>query len=829
MKRITALLLLLAILCGSFPGTAAADADSPELQRYPFLIYSDINPKTKYLHATAPYDDSLFSGPATEYNHTLAQASTGLAMSNVRIKGLDPEEQGYPIREYLTAIGFTDLQQDQYDVDTTSDTVASTIGRKETVINGEPCTLIAISVCGFGYQNEWLSNFTFSKEERHTGFDRAADKVLGRLLLYLYNHATDGPIKIWISGYSRAAAISNLLGQKLSNERVLPVEDLYVYTFATPNTSTVKGDWACPSIFNIVGSFDPVPAVPPAEWGYTRYGTTLYLPAQEVDSDYQRRRDRVEAIYQPLTGVEYWNNPTCNWLLQKVFQSLYSNVQSADVYDSYLKDIISRMWVTSGILPRIRLLESLMGNSTEADSSMRSLFSSVIETFSPFLYNILTWSTNRESAYWGNGVSLQSQLLHEHYPDVYYSWIMSTDDPEDLFISSPTFVRIPLPQGLRIDSVVSEDTGKEIPAENLATVSFDISSILNLPGDGRFTVLYTAESDIDGELLMANEYKLPSLETTISAEFLTLKAGDRIRMTVDHGVLSEMRLPGQTPETADRADGGPSLKAHVDTEYENEAAKVEYISSGWLARHLLEILLWTLVALIVLLVFVVIRGNIRRKEHIFHARRAFVSLMLIFFVIQQVLSNFFPWGVLTIVICQGICSVSAALISFFAWLRKKDRYTLMLLIAMLFWTAGDSLSRSVTGASTVCFGLGHLILAVAFFLECRPNRRQYLILACSAALILAVEFINPRSAVEMVFSTVYGLLAVTMVVFSASTGRANLAGGLLFLLSDLLLILIKPVSGNTVLAILTVGCYYASVAVFSSAAYGEAKKKEKAA
>ncbi|MCQ2458027.1 MAG: lysoplasmalogenase family protein [Clostridia bacterium] len=823
MKRITAILLLLAVLCGSFTVYATADAENAEPARYPFLIYSTINPEEETLLASAPYDDSLFSAPATQYNHTLAQASLGLAMSNFREKGLEPDEQGYAIRDFLTEIGFTDLQADQYDVDTTSDTVASTIGRKETVINGEACTLIAVSVCGFGYQNEWLSNFTFSKEERHTGFDRAADKVLGRLLLYLYNHSSDKPVKIWISGYSRAAAISNLLGQKLSNEKLVPVNDLYVYTFATPNTSTAEGDWPCPSVFNIVGSFDPVPAVPPAEWGYTRYGTTFYLPAQEVDSDYRLHRAGVETIYRELTGRDYWNNPVCNWFVQKLLQNVYANVQSAEVYDSFLKNIISEMWVTSGVLPRIRLLNTMMSDSSETDSSMRSLFLSVKNMASPFLYNVITHSADSGSVYWGKDVSLQTQLLHEHYPDVYYAWMMSTDNPADLFITSPSFVRIALPNGLRIESVISDETGTEIPVTDLATVSFSRTSIVNIPGNGRFTVRFVAEKDMSGgDLMIVNEYRLPSLEATASAEYLTLQVGDRVQMTLDGGVFTEFRLPGDVVQG--RADI-ESMKAHVDPEYENEAAMAEYVESGWLSRNLVDLMLWVPVVLVALLVFVIIRGNIRKKEGVFHARRAFVSLMCVFFAIGQVLLNVFPWGVLLIIICQGICSVSAALISFFAWLRRKDRYSLMLLAAMFFWTAGDALSRAVSLLSTVFFGIGHLILAVAFFLEHRPGRRQIIILAAATALVFTVELMIPREAEDMIISMVYGFLALAMAVFSGSMGKANLAGGLLFVISDLVLLLRELPGAYSAVALLSLGLYYGSVAVLSSVAYGEAKKR----
>ena len=41
-------------------------------------------------------------------------------------------------------------------------------------------------------------------------------------------------IKVWISGYSRATAVSNVTAGTLVNTGFLPKEDVYAYTFAPP-------------------------------------------------------------------------------------------------------------------------------------------------------------------------------------------------------------------------------------------------------------------------------------------------------------------------------------------------------------------------------------------------------------------------------------------------------------------------------------------------------------------------------------------------------------------------------------------------------------------
>ncbi len=821
-KKIFTLMVCFLLLAG-MSGSVYAGTKEKAPEDVSFLFYSDVNPQNRHLTGVIPYADSLFDAPATVYRHALAQASMGIAFSNFREKGKKTEEQGYAVRDLLTAIGFTDLQADQYDVDTTADTVASMIARKETEINGEKCTLIAVSICGAGYNNEWLSNFAFSEDERHAGFDRAADIVLGRLLLYLFNHPVDHHVKLWICGYSRAAAIANLLGQKLSNEKICSVDDLYVYTFATPNTAIAESDWPCPSIFNIVGAFDPISTIPPAEWGYTRYGNTLFLPAQEVDSDYPTHREKTAEIYEKLTGITYWNNPNANWILQKLFQIIYSDINSAEMYSSLVKDIISGMWVTRGILPRIRLLSDMMTASVETDSSVRSMVLSFKDVFSPFLYNLLVRSSRDESENWGNGVSTTTQIMHEHYPDVYYAWMMSSEAPSELFISSPAYYRVSLLPELTIDGIEWTDGGERHSVSDISCISFDINTVLNIPGDHTYYLKVSAEKDIDAGTIMINRYTIPSLETNSTQITMDLKAGEKANIVLPAGAVPEILKSAQS-DTAD--DALSVVQTYVDADDEKKAVMYEYYHSGWLAKNIIDLFLWLSVILLCLIAYIIIRVNISKKTKVFNVRRAFLSLMVVFFFIDQILRNFYPWGLMPIIICQGICSVSAAIISFSAWAQKKDHYTFLLFSAMLFWTAGDVITKTNSSIGTISFGIGHLVLCIAFCMDRRPSIRHLIILLASALPVFSVEILTIPQTGELVLSMVYSILLLSMTVFSSVRGKATLSGGILFLVSDLLLTLKTVLNAPGWLFFLTLGTYYLSVAILSSAAYGEAEEEE---
>ena len=72
-------------------------------------------------------------------------------------------------------------------------------------------------------------------------------------------------IKVWISGYSRAAAVSNVTAGTLVNTGFLPKEDVYAYTFATPAAILEPPKEGYENIFNIIDPADLVPQVMPAE------------------------------------------------------------------------------------------------------------------------------------------------------------------------------------------------------------------------------------------------------------------------------------------------------------------------------------------------------------------------------------------------------------------------------------------------------------------------------------------------------------------------------------------------------------------------------------
>ena len=238
-----------------------------------------------------------------------ARASMGLTVSAFRNHGELIEDQ---YETYLKAAGFHDIYPYGYDQETGVDTIAAVIGHKKI----DDFELIAVAVCGQGYGKEWGGNLEVGDEERHVGFDKAAKLLEEQIEGYIRTHGLEGNKKFWISGFSRAAAVSNLTAADMIESG--QYEDVYAYLFGVPRTT--KAPIPYPGIYNICGIFDPVPQIPMASWGYERYGTDLYTPAEETDSRYARFITYCSGVNIALGNPFFQNNPEVNFQIHMILE-----------------------------------------------------------------------------------------------------------------------------------------------------------------------------------------------------------------------------------------------------------------------------------------------------------------------------------------------------------------------------------------------------------------------------------------------------------------------------------------------------------------------------
>lgn len=248
------------------------------------------------------YSDSLFDHSGSSYRHDLCVMSLGMCMSAFSHKA----DGDMHIRSLLHSIGCDDrtICTRKFDMTSPTDDSCGYAFAAKRLKNDYH--LIPVVIRGSRYGGEWVSNVHVVDEmypDHSVGFKKAADKAYDALSAYIEKHGFNRQkIKLWVVGFSRGAAIANLLGARLNLESSVPKDNIFVYTFATPCTVYDRANCFMDNIFNIVSEIDAVPRVPICSWGFTRYGTDLYLPcsARRGLEEYTRLKDKMTAQFDAL-------------------------------------------------------------------------------------------------------------------------------------------------------------------------------------------------------------------------------------------------------------------------------------------------------------------------------------------------------------------------------------------------------------------------------------------------------------------------------------------------------------------------------------------------
>ena len=174
-----------------------------------------ITPTSNELNAVYHYKDSYFFQDSHTYNPSLATMSGNMARAAYDI---GDTEDDFPIgyqnlETLLEDCGFINFEANEgYKIKPQSDSIGVGIAMKNATVNGETRTVIAIGVRGGNYGAEWSGNTKLAETGEARGFAVARDQVIAMLNQYLTDHEheiTEQP-RIWIAGFSRASATSNL-------------------------------------------------------------------------------------------------------------------------------------------------------------------------------------------------------------------------------------------------------------------------------------------------------------------------------------------------------------------------------------------------------------------------------------------------------------------------------------------------------------------------------------------------------------------------------------------------------------------------------------------
>lgn len=271
------------------------------------------------------YNDSYFNSNNRELNEGIALASHAMALATFN------GDEDYTARsKYLNNLwqkeGFSNIwMSDSFYTKPETDSIGFGISSKHIT----DFTVIAIAVRGGNYDGEWASNFTIGETGDAQGFNEASDKVVEEISNYITKFNIEGHIKIWISGYSRAAITSNMtagkilkklsVGEYLSNKVTYTSDDFYAYCFEPPMGVQISLDSARSDLFHGIHNFlnynDFVPLVAPFEWGFTRYGTDHYYPDRINDIYFDAtEREKIISLYHFTYGAQdFANYSVDNW------------------------------------------------------------------------------------------------------------------------------------------------------------------------------------------------------------------------------------------------------------------------------------------------------------------------------------------------------------------------------------------------------------------------------------------------------------------------------------------------------------------------------------
>ncbi|MCL2767073.1 MAG: lipase family protein, partial [Peptococcaceae bacterium] len=310
------------------------------------------------------YDDSFFYNPAEEYNHDLATLSLNFAMTAFARYGTPYQYKSDNVRDFLYQTGFKDFETNQgFKERPGPDSIGVAAAHKSiTDDRGRDFTLVAVAIRGAGYESEWASNFKAGVNPNyHDGFKEASDEVVRFLEDYIMSrNDISGSIKLWITGYSRAAATANITAGRYSEgSATIPgvtlwPHNIYAYCFETPAgvlPGAFKGSFY-DNIFSIINPSDPVPKVAPSNWGFTVYGNRIYLPSPGTSGwDYDGLKTTMLGYFEQLSGFKKSDYTVDNFMMKKwnfnilnddglIADDIVDNVNSRLTQDIFLYNLL---------------------------------------------------------------------------------------------------------------------------------------------------------------------------------------------------------------------------------------------------------------------------------------------------------------------------------------------------------------------------------------------------------------------------------------------------------------------------------------------------------
>lgn len=510
------------------------------------------------------YSDSYFDQPATKYNQSLATMSLCLAFSTYssdnEVKNKDKNTE-----KMLKECGYNKYEQYHFNEKPERESIGCAIASKE--YNGS--TIIAVAVRSGGYTAEWASNMNIGKKDDHEGFDQSAEIVQSNIYEYIMENRIEGNVKIWITGYSRGAAVATQTAAKLvdangglnyvNKKASFDKNAIYAYGFATP-AGAIKDNKPNSSkynnIFNIIEYNDPVPLVAPEQWNFTRYGQTRVLPFRE-STDSKKYNMYIKKIKKEMGDdwkVDDFKNYLFNYILyggNLAFLSLYAieNPLNKDSLGTYNRKLVKglaeyikyRELYCSDLQPGITDAVLELTNNNDRDPNLGDVAYALV-CLAPELIishpNLTATLIKNRSIVADVHANQKYYLYWMQLMDKNYSnnlpTLFTDGDFRKIIVNCPVDIKVYDSNNTLVASIINDEPQEIEDSSIVSSVDDNNQKVVYLPQDEEYRVEVTSREDCQTTYTIEELAGVDSdVSRVVTYDSLAMKQGDTITSTID--------------------------------------------------------------------------------------------------------------------------------------------------------------------------------------------------------------------------------------------------------------------------------------------------------
>ena len=584
---------------------------------------------------------------------------------------------------------------------------------------------------------------------------------------------------------------------------------------------------------------DPVPQLPFADWGFDRYGTTLYLPSQQTDSDYGEKVQRANEVYRQISGIELWSNVEWETRLRVILNYLLRIVPNTAAYKEHMQEHIIDIWDDKSVR---NIMEELMKIASDEDlinEENRSEANSLLTYLSYAIYGFATQS-NIDSRYRSNEATMAGNLSFVHASDVYMAWLFSNDNPLDLFSQRMDYLRVVIYGD--VDVAILDGEGQLVKCQ-LADGTFSDTFQFNgtqLNKAPHAPDLFLDRSKNQSVVLLPKDapYEivlLSNVEQTVEVQAIQLEVGktngdyskvhtvemaagdiDVLHSPVGSDVESDNRFSEAAGDTFNLAD----VSQGADTNLAVNLERVNVLRLSW--RHMI-IIAYTLpilaLSLVALLVTWLAGGHrIRRKKRngelpaeVRFDKLPSVCIVSIWtlFLVQELLYWLIPSYAFIRTMMKAVIGILILVLGLHGYRRMASKLSGSLLVALAFCSAADISINYSFFLGMFFYAIAQGILLISFYFHEKPERWQYIFWAGASVVSLLLLFIFGEQYSKSFFPLSLYIILLMALLSTSLTMPKKVRFGVILLTLGNILSFVNQVTTMTLYGhIVTLGIYY---------------------